>query len=388
MTKGKGDIILLVDDEPEVISALTRQLHEWVIKGNHRLMKASRALEALEILKREDVSLVITDLKMPEMRGSELLEHVNTLQPDIVTIVLSGFVSSADIPDFLRHNLFGCIEKPWEKQNLLIHLERGLELYHHRVESRKTRKLLEAERESALSYQKLFRHPDLPKVPGCRLELFHSDGPDYPFGGDYWDILRPDDHSLLLLLGDVAGMGLTSAFISLFLKGLIHGELLPRMESFTSPSRILDSLNQHLSKPGFLPEGSFVSFTVLFYNHEDRSLCFAQAGQPPLLRLSHQHVYLHGEKSLPLGVNGESRWEDEEMILEKGEQIIISTNGIFMERQMNNEYSFEQLLEFININVLMDQSLEEMVSFIDTMFERQSKEARKDEVTLIKLNTK
>ena len=385
---GKGETILLVDDEPEVLSALTRQLREWIARGNHRLLKALDATEALETLEKEDIALVITDLKMPGMKGNELLEHVHELHPDTVTIVLSGFVSSSDIPDFLQYNLFGCIEKPWEKQNLLIHMERGLELYQHRINNRKAQKRMNAERERALSYQQLFRNRELPFVQGCVLDLFHSDGPDFPFGGDYWDFLKPDEENLVIFLGDVAGMGLAAAFTSLLLKGLIHGELLHQIENLNSPSRVLDSLNQHLSKQGFLPEGSFVSFTVLFYNRETHSVRFALAGQPPLLRLSQQEIYLHGEKSLPLGVNRDMKWKDDEIILKKGERLILSTNGIFMERQVNNQFSFEQLLEFININTLMDQSLEEMVHFIDGMFERQSKVSRRDEVTLIKLSVR
>jgi len=78
--------ILIVDDEPHVTEALKRVLH----REPYEVLSAGYANEALQILAYEPVSVVISDEKMPGMRGSEFLAMVYRHFPDTVRIMLTG----------------------------------------------------------------------------------------------------------------------------------------------------------------------------------------------------------------------------------------------------------------------------------------------------------
>jgi YesN/AraC family two-component response regulator len=80
--------ILFVDDEPKVLEDLERMLYplrkEWC------MVFASSGQEALRLLSESDYDVLITDLRMPQMSGAELLEQVITAHPQVVRMILSG----------------------------------------------------------------------------------------------------------------------------------------------------------------------------------------------------------------------------------------------------------------------------------------------------------
>jgi two-component system, probable response regulator PhcQ len=84
-------LVLFVDDEPAVTAALKRVLHRqpW------RVLEASSGEEALEILAREDIAVIVSDEQMPGMSGSELLARVRRVRPGTVRMILTGQASLA-----------------------------------------------------------------------------------------------------------------------------------------------------------------------------------------------------------------------------------------------------------------------------------------------------
>ncbi|MEJ2169890.1 MAG: response regulator [Desulfobacterales bacterium] len=82
--------ILFVDDEPMVLNGLQRTLrkmrHEW------EMMFTSSGKEALELLEANPMDVVVSDLKMPEMDGTQLLGEIKKRHPHMVRIILSGHV--------------------------------------------------------------------------------------------------------------------------------------------------------------------------------------------------------------------------------------------------------------------------------------------------------
>src|SRR5215210_6419049 len=82
-----ADTILVVDDDPRVRSILV----EHVSYAGFRVLEASNGLDALDVLSREPVSLVFTDLRMPTMDGIELLRRARPRYPSTVFIVVSAY---------------------------------------------------------------------------------------------------------------------------------------------------------------------------------------------------------------------------------------------------------------------------------------------------------
>jgi HD-like signal output (HDOD) protein len=80
--------LLFVDDEPRVLDGLRRMLRP--LRGEWEMHFATSGAEALALMEEAAFHVVVTDMRMPEMDGAELLDRVRELHPDVVRIVLSG----------------------------------------------------------------------------------------------------------------------------------------------------------------------------------------------------------------------------------------------------------------------------------------------------------
>lgn len=86
-------MVLFVDDDEIMLRSLERSLFDELY--NKRFAKSGA--EAVEMLQKEEVHVIVTDMCMPEMGGLELLEIVKETYPHIVSIVLSGYAPTADV---------------------------------------------------------------------------------------------------------------------------------------------------------------------------------------------------------------------------------------------------------------------------------------------------
>ena len=81
--------VLLVDDDHEMLVALKEGFQRY--KDSFAILLAADGLKAVESLKKNTISLVVTDLKMPGMDGFELLAHIMEHYPDIPVIIITGY---------------------------------------------------------------------------------------------------------------------------------------------------------------------------------------------------------------------------------------------------------------------------------------------------------
>lgn len=117
--------VLCVDDEPNILSALKRSLRA----ENWRLLTASGGAEALETLAREEVDLVISDMRMPAMDGAQLLEQISRRWPGAIRILLTGHADlGATIAAINRGKIFRYLNKPWNDEELRATVRQGLDL--------------------------------------------------------------------------------------------------------------------------------------------------------------------------------------------------------------------------------------------------------------------
>lgn len=119
-------IVLFVDDEANMLSSLGRLLR----KEDYKLLTALSAKEGLALLEKEVVHVVISDQKMPEMRGTEFLQRVKALYPDTVRVVLSGDADLNVIVDAInKDEVYRFLPKPWNDEELKVAIRQCLAYY-------------------------------------------------------------------------------------------------------------------------------------------------------------------------------------------------------------------------------------------------------------------
>jgi response regulator RpfG family c-di-GMP phosphodiesterase len=104
-------VVVCVDDEPAILSALRRSLRS----EPYELLTTENPESALEWVDSRDVSLVITDQRMPGMVGTELLEEVLKRSPSTARILLTAYPGSTASEPGLREWTECMISKPWDE---------------------------------------------------------------------------------------------------------------------------------------------------------------------------------------------------------------------------------------------------------------------------------
>lgn len=119
----EGHTILAVDDEPASLRALRRTL-----APHYRVLTADGGHDALALLRRHPVSLIVTDHRMPELSGIEMLARSRAEHPDVVRIVLTGYADVDALIEAINAGaVFYYLTKPWEPHELLLAVRRGLD---------------------------------------------------------------------------------------------------------------------------------------------------------------------------------------------------------------------------------------------------------------------
>jgi response regulator RpfG family c-di-GMP phosphodiesterase len=116
--------ILCVDDEPNILSSLRRLFRP----EGYRIFVAESGSDALQLLEREAVDLVISDMRMPVMDGAEFLARVRTGWPDTIRLLLTGFADmESTISAINKGEIYRYINKPWDDNDILLVVRRALE---------------------------------------------------------------------------------------------------------------------------------------------------------------------------------------------------------------------------------------------------------------------
>ena len=103
--------VLFVDDEEAILNSLERGL----IDEPYNILFANSCKEALEILQQEEVHVIVTDMRMPEMDGLEFIHIIKKDYPHIIIMVLSGYGNEAALQTAVNQGeIFKVISKPWK----------------------------------------------------------------------------------------------------------------------------------------------------------------------------------------------------------------------------------------------------------------------------------
>jgi GAF domain-containing protein/class 3 adenylate cyclase/two-component SAPR family response regulator len=137
--------ILVVDDEPDNLDLLYRTFYR-----DYTVLRANSGPVALDLLADEgDVSVIISDQRMPMMSGTEFLSLTATQYPDIIRIILTGYTDVEDLVEAINAGkVFKYVTKPWEAEELKAVVRQALDT--HNVLKARTRELTRTLRQESL----------------------------------------------------------------------------------------------------------------------------------------------------------------------------------------------------------------------------------------------
>jgi response regulator RpfG family c-di-GMP phosphodiesterase len=123
--------ILYVDDEENNLQAF-----KATFRRDYKFFLAISASDAREILKVEDIDLIITDQRMPEETGVEFLESIIPLYPSPIRILLTGYTDIQAVIDAInKGQVYHYLTKPWEEDYLRTVIKNAFEIYTLRREN-------------------------------------------------------------------------------------------------------------------------------------------------------------------------------------------------------------------------------------------------------------
>jgi DNA-binding NtrC family response regulator len=115
--------IVIVDDEPDLLDLLKLILTE---KTNHKILTTTDPHQAIEWCKTYNADVLISDLRMPEMEGIELLKVIKQMDPNLPLILITAFGTIESAVEAMRHKAFDYITKPFRKEQILMTVDKAL----------------------------------------------------------------------------------------------------------------------------------------------------------------------------------------------------------------------------------------------------------------------
>ncbi|SOB77853.1 PAS domain S-box-containing protein/diguanylate cyclase (GGDEF) domain-containing protein [Marinobacter sp. LV10R510-11A] len=130
--ENKQKTLLLLDDDANILKALKRTLR----RDNYHILSTTKVSEAFSMLAENDVEVIISDQRMPEMSGTEFFSQVKAIYPNTVRIVLSGYTDLKSVTDAINQgSIYKFLTKPWEDSHIREHVHQAFK-YHAAVQVR------------------------------------------------------------------------------------------------------------------------------------------------------------------------------------------------------------------------------------------------------------
>lgn len=222
---------------------------------------------------------------------------------------------------------------------------------------------------------------DTPRLPG--LEIAARYMPMSAVAGDFYDFVMVDEKHVGILIADVSGHGLSAALVASMLKSALPAQL----PHASDPARVLSGLNQALFGKF---EAHYVTAAYVFVDMANNTVSYAGAAHPPLLwwHANTQHASECLENGLMLGPFRDSTYSAMTFALEKGDEIILVTDGILEARDSSgDQFGMDRLRTTIESNHALSANAfaDALLAGLSTWSETTIGPGQTDDITLIVL---
>jgi serine phosphatase RsbU (regulator of sigma subunit) len=312
--------LLIIDDEAMVRDSMEAYLED----SGYSVVAVDSGRAGLEILKTQEIDLILCDLRMPNLDGLQVLQQVKQRSENIPFIVVSGAGVMDDVVQALRLGASDYLVKPIIDMVMLEHsVQRNLELVVLEKQNQSYRDHLEAanrELRNSLDELRSDQHagrkvqmkmlPDFVNEKG--LSFSHKIRPSLMLSGDFLDYFPLDDKHYGFYIADVSGHGASSAFVTVLLKNLTYRlkRNLKRgsSEDLYHPVKVLERINQELLDTEC---GKHLTIVYAVLNLETLALNYSVGAHfpMPVLLIDVKAQYLEG-RGMPVGLFRDAQYSD------------------------------------------------------------------------------
>ncbi len=313
------DLLLIVDDEEDI----RLNLCDYVEMEGYSYVEANNGINALKILEKNEPTIIITDLMMPEMGGLELLEALSKRDNKIPVVIMTAFGTIDYAVKAMKSGAQDFITKPIDYDLMLNVIQRVIRA------SKLEQKVLEQQRqmEADLKLAGVIQKALLPKpIDNSKIILDYQFEPMIEIGGDQLNVHVYDEDHIAITLFDVTGHGISAALVA----NMVHNELIRRIQEDRPPLNVAEHLHRFVLK-SIGDTGMFLTLVILDIDLMTKTLTLCNAGHPDVLIWNQKKQALNSIKAHipPIGFPSPFDCDVPEarLSLNPGDRIILYTDG-------------------------------------------------------------
>jgi sigma-B regulation protein RsbU (phosphoserine phosphatase) len=369
--------VLIVDDAPANLRLLSQMLSERGY-GVRAVTSGSRALASVRAIPPD---LILLDVKMPEMNGYEVCEHLkaDAETRDIPIIFISALDATQDKVKAFTVGGVDYVTKPFQLEEVLARVETHLALRKLQKQLQDANKKMKQELALAGEVQASFLPSELPDIPGWQLAAALE--PTRETSGDFYDVIPLPNGRLGILVADVVDKGVGAALYMALSWTLIRTYA---AEYPNQPELVLSAVNRRI-----LVDTRAHRFVTVFYGVLDPlsgTLTYCNAGHNPPFLLSAQKegvVQALSRTGMALGVVEDVTWEQSAVQFAHGDVLVLYTDGVTDAQDRQGAFfGKERLLEVARAN-LFHSAQEVQEALIAEVHEFVGDASRFDDVALM-----
>ena len=327
--------VLIVDDERSILQALRRLLR----KEGFEATFTDSPHEALERLRQESFAVILSDQRMPDMQGTQLLARAREISPDTIRILLTGYGDPEVAIEAINQGAVSSyISKPWDDDELRTLVRQAVTQFELRRENRQLAENLALAREQEISIaahiQKTLLTGQIPSdLNGVQLTALTV--PSQRVDGDFYDFVKYDEYLLDVMVGDVMGKGIPAALLAAAAKNqFLHviNQLVAsqfREQQLPPPAEIINRLHHQLT-PQLIQLESFITLCYARFDLRQQHIAYVDCGHTKTIHLHKQTGVceaLQGE-NLPLGFDCDEEYQQVVARFAAGDTFVFYSDGI------------------------------------------------------------
>ncbi|HEY6192366.1 MAG TPA: SpoIIE family protein phosphatase [Bacteroidota bacterium] len=363
--------MLVVDDEPDLESLIRQKFRKQIRENEYEFLFAQSGVEALvRIAEHPDVSVVLSDINMPEMDGLTLLTKIGEFNnPALKAVIVSAYGDMENIRTAMNRGAFDFVTKPIDFNDLELTINKTLhhlEIIKRAGEEHEQLVSVQSDLNTATKIQQSILPRTFPPFPSrTEMDIFAQMITAKEVGGDFYDFFFIDQDRLAIVVGDVSGKGVPAAIFMAVSRTLLKSIAM----QIGNPGECLRRVNTLL-----IPESNMAMFVTIFYgilNTRTGEIQYTNGGHNPpyVVRNNGSVEPLQPTEGLLLGMLDDIEYDVKKISLQPGEKLFMFTDGVT--EAMNH---LRELYGESNLITCLQQSkdlpLREMVQSVYTSVEK------------------